>query len=119
MACWPLAAVRRRVNTVCKHEAGLGQQLVLYQVYYNFCLPHTSLRQPLPQPQPTNGKDSARPWQPCIETVPVVVIAALTALDRTRSIIRTQQVRDPVTGALSTSLTGRVPAGQRRLSQGP
>jgi hypothetical protein len=36
-----------------------------------------------------------------------------------QTIIRTQQVRDPVTGALSTSLTGRVPAGQRRLSQGP
>src|SRR5713101_5196657 len=58
-----VAAVGRRVTTLCKHEAGLGQQLALYQVYYNFCLPHTSLRQPLPQPEPTNGMGSAKCWQ--------------------------------------------------------
>ena len=43
-----VAAVGRRVTTLCKHEAGLRQQLAVYHVYYNFCLPHTSLRQPLP-----------------------------------------------------------------------
>jgi IS1 family transposase len=42
-----VAAVGRRVATLCKGEAGLRQQLVLYHVYYNFCLPHTSLRQAL------------------------------------------------------------------------
>jgi IS1 family transposase len=42
-----VAAVGRRVNTLCKDEEGLRQQLTLYQVYYNFCLPHASLRQPL------------------------------------------------------------------------
>ena len=42
-----VAAVGRRVTTLCKHEAGLRQQLALYQTYYNFCLPHVSLRQPL------------------------------------------------------------------------
>jgi IS1 family transposase len=34
-----VAAVGRRVMTLCKHEAGLRQQLVLYQVYYNFHIP--------------------------------------------------------------------------------
>jgi hypothetical protein len=33
-------------------------------VYYNFCLPHASLRQPLPVPKPTHGTGSARLWQP-------------------------------------------------------
>jgi len=59
-----VAAVGRRVATLCKQEAGLRQQLALYQAYYNFCLPHTSLRQPLPQPVPTNGTGSAKQWQP-------------------------------------------------------
>jgi IS1 family transposase len=43
-----VAAVGRRVSTLCKGEDGLRQQLVLHHVYYNFCLPHASLRQPLP-----------------------------------------------------------------------
>ena len=60
-----VAAVGRRVTTLCKHEAGLRQQLMLYQVYYNFCLPHASLRQPLPQPEPTHSRGSARQWQLC------------------------------------------------------
>jgi hypothetical protein len=58
-----VAAVGRRVMTLCKGEAGLRQQLVLYHVYDNFCLPHASIRQPLPQPEPTNGTGSAKPWQ--------------------------------------------------------
>jgi hypothetical protein len=53
------------VNTLCKHEAGLRQQLALFQVYHNFVLPHASLRQPLPQPEPTNGTGSAKQWRPC------------------------------------------------------
>jgi len=59
-----VAAVGRRVTTLCKGEAGLREQLALYQVYYNFCLPHASLRLPLPQPEPTNGMGSAKMWQP-------------------------------------------------------
>jgi hypothetical protein len=51
--------------TLCKGEAGLRQQLDLYRAYYNFCLPHASLRQPFPQPVPTNGTGSARKWRPC------------------------------------------------------
>ncbi len=60
----PVAAVGRRVMTVCKGEAGVRQQLTLCHVYYNFCLPHASLRQPLPQPEPTNGCGSAKRWRP-------------------------------------------------------
>src|SRR3989454_4777679 len=60
-----VAAVGRRVTTLCKGEAGLRQQLALYQVYYNICLPHARVRLPLPQPEPTNGSGSARQWRPC------------------------------------------------------
>jgi IS1 family transposase len=59
-----VAAVGRRVMTLCKGEEGLHQQLELYHVYYNFCLPHASLRQALPQPEPTHGTGSAKRWQP-------------------------------------------------------
>src|SRR5882724_11493855 len=59
-----VAAVGRRVTTLCKGEDGLRQQLALYQGYYNFCLPHASVRQPLPQPLPTNGTGSAKLCQP-------------------------------------------------------
>jgi IS1 family transposase len=59
-----VAAIGRRVTTLCKHEDGVRQQLALYQVYYNFCLPHASLRVPLPQLLPTNGTGSATHWRP-------------------------------------------------------
>jgi IS1 family transposase len=59
-----VAAVGRRVTTLCKGEDGLHQQLALYHMYYNFCLPHASLRVPLPQPLPTNGTGSAKQWRP-------------------------------------------------------
>ena len=59
-----VAAVGRRGTTLCKGEDGLHQQLALYHVYYNFCLPHASLRMPLPQPLPTNGTGSATQWRP-------------------------------------------------------
>jgi len=58
-----VAAVGRRVSTLCKSEDGLRQQLSLYHVYYNFCLPHASLRQPLLPPEPTHGTGSAKCWQ--------------------------------------------------------
>jgi len=60
-----VAAVGRRVNTLCQGEDGLRQQLVVYHAYYNFCLPHASLRQPLLVPEPTNGSGSAKRWRPC------------------------------------------------------
>ncbi|HZI76673.1 MAG TPA: hypothetical protein VFD73_22135, partial [Gemmatimonadales bacterium] len=59
-----VAAVGRRVSTLCKGEDGLRQQLVLFHAYHNFCLPHASLRVPLAAPLPTNGTGSATLWQP-------------------------------------------------------
>jgi IS1 family transposase len=59
-----VAAVGRRVTTLCKGEDGMRQQLVLFQAYHNFCLPHASLRVPLAAPMPTNGTGSATQWQP-------------------------------------------------------
>src|SRR5919198_1796272 len=60
-----VAAMGRRVNTLCQGEAGLRDQLTVFQVYHNFILPHTSLRQPLPVPEVTNGCGSAKVWRPC------------------------------------------------------
>ncbi len=64
-----IAAVGRRVSALCKGEDGLQQQLSVFHCYANFCLPHTSVRQSLPQPEPTNGSGSAtqwRPWKPAM-----------------------------------------------------
>jgi hypothetical protein len=60
-----VAAIGRRVNTLCQGEAGWRDQLALFQVYHNFVLPHASLRQPLPAPEVTNGRGSAKVWRPC------------------------------------------------------
>jgi len=60
-----VAAVGRRVSTLCKGEDGLRQQLAIFHCYYNFCLPHASVRQPLPQPERTTGTGSATQWRPC------------------------------------------------------
>jgi IS1 family transposase len=60
-----VAAVGRRVATLCKGEDGVRQQLALYHVYYNFVLPHASLRQPLAEPVRTYGTGSAQRWRPC------------------------------------------------------
>jgi len=59
-----VAAIGRRVNTLCQGEAGLRDQLTLFQVYHNFVLPHASLRQRLPLPEATNGSGSAKLWRP-------------------------------------------------------
>jgi IS1 family transposase len=60
-----VAAVGRRVSTLCKGEDGLRQQVAVFHCYYNFCLPHASLRQPLPQPELTKGAGSAQQGRPC------------------------------------------------------
>jgi hypothetical protein len=57
-----VAAIGRRSATSCKSEAGLGQPLALFQAYYNFVLPHTSLR--LSLPEPIDGTGSVKLWQP-------------------------------------------------------
>jgi hypothetical protein len=55
-----VAAIGRRTSTLCRGEAGLGYQLALYHVYYNFVLPHASLRPPLAEPVATKGHGSAK-----------------------------------------------------------
>jgi IS1 family transposase/transposase-like protein len=60
-----VAAIGRRVNTLCQGEAGLRDQVKLFQVYHNFVLPHASLRQGLAEPMPTNGRGSVKMWRPC------------------------------------------------------
>src|SRR5256884_23160 len=60
-----VAAVGRRVNTLCQGETGLRDQLALFHVYHNFVVPHASLRQRLPLPEATSGSGSAKVWRPC------------------------------------------------------
>jgi IS1 family transposase len=60
-----VAAVGRRVSTLCKGEDGLRQQVAVFHCYYNFCVPHASVRQPLPQPESTHRTGSAQQWRPC------------------------------------------------------
>ena len=59
-----VAAIGRRVHTLCQGEAGVRDQLALFHVYHHFVLPHASLRQPLPLPEATNGSGSAQVWRP-------------------------------------------------------
>lgn len=58
-----VAALGRKVSSLAKTEDGLRNQLSLWRAYYNFCLPHSSLRLPLPEPQPTKGLGSPKRWQ--------------------------------------------------------
>jgi IS1 family transposase len=56
-----VAAIGRRVNTLCKHEAGLRQQLALFRTYHNCVLPHASLR--LPLSEAIYGTGAVKRWQ--------------------------------------------------------
>lgn len=58
-----VAALARKVIQLAKTEVGLDNQLALSQGYYNFCLPHATLRLPLPEPLPTKGNGSPKKWQ--------------------------------------------------------
>ena len=58
-----VAALGRRVNTLCKGENGLLDQLALFQTYHNFVLPHASLCQPLLVPEATKGSGSDKVWR--------------------------------------------------------
>jgi hypothetical protein len=54
-----VAAIGRRVNTLCQGETGVRDQWAFFQGYHNFVLPHASLRHPgLPGRHPLSG---ARP----------------------------------------------------------
>jgi hypothetical protein len=60
-----IAAVGRRVNTLCQGETGWRDQVALFQVYHTCVLPPASLHQALVEPIPTNGTGSAQVWRPC------------------------------------------------------
>jgi hypothetical protein len=55
-----VAAIARRAITLAKSDAGLHHQLCLFQSYYNFCLPHASLRYALPA---ASDQRIAKRWQ--------------------------------------------------------
>ena len=57
-----VAAIGRRVNTLCKHEAGLRQQGAIFHTYHHFVLPHASLR--LPLLDLVEQAESGKRWQP-------------------------------------------------------
>ncbi len=58
-----VAAIGRRVNTLCKHEAGLRPQLAVFQAHHNCCLPHTSLRLPVPEVEMITETGLTRRWR--------------------------------------------------------
>ena len=53
----------RRTNGFSKELTWFEKQLWLSLAYYHLVLPHDSLRQELPTPEPTRGTGSPRRWQ--------------------------------------------------------
>jgi hypothetical protein len=78
-------ALARRTIQIAKTALGLEQQLSLIGAYYNFCLPHSSLRQPLPMPIPTNGSGSPKRWQP---TTPAMAAGITDRVWRMEDLLR-------------------------------
>ena len=56
--------VTRRTNGFSKELPWFEKQLWLSMAYYHLVLPHHSLRQELPIPEPTRGTGSPRRWKP-------------------------------------------------------
>ena len=54
----------RKVLSFSKDLSWMEKHLWLSLAYYHFVLPHSSLAQPLPEPQPTRGTGSPKQWQP-------------------------------------------------------
>ena len=52
----------RKTSGISRELPWLEKQLWLSLAYYHLVLPHESLRQPLPMPEPTRGSGSARSW---------------------------------------------------------
>jgi hypothetical protein len=75
-----VAAVGRRVNTLCQGEDGLRPQRTVDHAYDNVCLPPASLRQPWRSPEPTNGRGSAKVWRPCTPAMATGVTAHVWSL---------------------------------------
>lgn len=56
--------ITRRTNGFSKELPWFEKQLWLSMAYYHLVLPHHSLRQELPTPEPTRGTGSPRRWEP-------------------------------------------------------
>lgn len=54
----------RKTNGFSKDLGWMEKQLWLSLAYYHLCLPHRSLREALPLPEPTRGSGSPRKWRP-------------------------------------------------------
>ncbi len=54
----------RRTNGFSKDLTWFEKQLWLSLAYYHLVLPHTSLQERLPTPEPTRGAGSPRKWRP-------------------------------------------------------
>ncbi|MCU0809072.1 MAG: hypothetical protein MUC53_14510 [Candidatus Contendobacter sp.] len=54
----------RQTTAFSKELPWMEKQLWLSLAYYPFCLPHLSLREELPTPEPTRGHESPRQWRP-------------------------------------------------------
>lgn len=55
----------RKTLRFSKQRKMLEAAVALEDAYYNFCLPHDSLKMPLAVPVPTNGNGSPKKWSPC------------------------------------------------------
>lgn len=54
----------RKTTAFSKQRSWMKKQVWLSLAYYHFCLPHLSLREELPTPEPTRGNRSPRKWRP-------------------------------------------------------
>jgi hypothetical protein len=54
----------RKTTAFSKELPWMEKQWWLSLAYYHFCLPHLSLREELPTPEPTRGNGSPRQWRP-------------------------------------------------------
>lgn len=54
----------RKTLRFSKQKKMLEASVAFEDAYYNLCLPHDTLKRPLPQPVPTNGNGSPKKWAP-------------------------------------------------------
>ena len=55
----------RKTLRFSKQRRMLERSVALEDAYYNFCLPHESLKRRIDPPRPTNGNGSPKKWAPC------------------------------------------------------
>lgn len=58
-----IPGLNRREEDLAKTEQGVKRRALLFWGYYNFCLPHLSLRERLLEPVATKGTGSPKKWR--------------------------------------------------------